>query len=249
MKLLPWLVKLGGPTGLQAATYYTFPTGFQSIWEAVAAELDVRLNAEVTSITRRPPWKGSRILLTANGVQQEFDAVIISAPLDKVSGFMTLTDDEQQLFSQVGGERYAVSLFGAAGLVPEEALFFHGTARPSGIDHVNVWANRSAATPVYVGYQIADRATSPAQLTATLAGDVASQGGAFGGLLLRQEWDDYFPHVSPDSMRHGFYNRVEWLQGRNATFYVGGTLSFETVEHSARYAQALVVSHFPPALF
>jgi protoporphyrinogen/coproporphyrinogen III oxidase len=39
------------------------------------------------------------------------------------------------------------------------------------------------------------------------------------------------------------------LQGRNNTFYVGGTLSFETVEHSARYAKALVQKSFPAPLF
>jgi oxygen-dependent protoporphyrinogen oxidase len=249
MKLIGWLLKIGGPKGLQPATYYTFPTGYQSIWEAVAQHLDVRLNSEVTAITRRPPLSGgSRITLTVNGTQQyDFDVVIISAPLNKVSGFMQLTEDEQELFSQVGSERYLVSLFGASGLPTNDVLWFHNFARPSGINHVNVWANRDASTP-YVGYQIAEFSATPAQITATLAQDVAGQGGTFGGLLLRQDWD-YFPHVSTDALRNGFYERVEAMQGRNNTFYVGGTLSFETVEHSARYAQELVRKNFPPPLF
>jgi hypothetical protein len=244
MKLLGWLVKIGGTQGLQPATYYTFPTGFSSIWEAVAGELDVRLNSEVTSITR-----GCPLLITVNGVQLPFDAVIISAPLNKVSSFMTLTAEEAALFNQVISDRYEVSLFTAAGLTPEEALFFYGNANPNGINHTNVWANRDRNSPMYVAYQLVDRSITPDQITATLAADVASQGGSFGGLLLRQEWDNYFPHVSVESMQAGFYDQMEALQGKNNTWYVGGTLSFETVEHSARYAQTLVQTYFPPPLF
>ena len=250
MKLLGWLVKIGGSQGLQQATYYTFPTGYQSIWEAVAQHLDVRLGSTVTAITRRPLLSGkSRVTLTINDRDNyDFDVVIISAPLNRVGSFMTLTDDEQALFSEVQSERYVVSLFAARGLATDEVLFFHGNARPERINHVNVWANRDANNPVYVGYQIVDPQIPLAQVTATLADDVAGQGGQFGGALLQQEWD-YFPHVSTAAMQAGFYERVEALQGRNNTFYVGGTLSFETVEHSARYARALVQKNFPAPLF
>jgi hypothetical protein len=251
MKLIGWLVKIGGSQGLQQATYYTFPTGYQSIWEAVAQHLDVRLNSTVTAITRRGALDGgSRVTLTINGRDNyDFDVVIISAPLNRVGSFMTLTDDEQALFSQVQTERYVVSLFLATGLATNEALFFHGNARPERINHVDVWANRDAANPVYVGYQIADPQIPLAQVTATLADDVAGQGGQFGGALLQQEWVDYFPHVSTQSMQNGFYEKLELLQGRNNTFYVGGSLSFETVEHSARYAQSLVQKNFPTPVF
>jgi hypothetical protein len=245
MKLLGWLVKIGGSQGLEPATYYTFPTGFASIWEAVAGELDVRLNSEVTAIDRTHGCP----ILTVNGAQLTFDAVIISAPLNKVASFMSLTTDEAALFGQVISDRYEVSLFTASGLKPEEALFFYGNANPAGINHTNVWANRDRNSPMYVAYQLVDRSITPDQITATLAADVAGQGGTFGGLLLRQEWDNYFPHVSVQSMQSGFYDQMEALQGQNNTYYVGGTLSFETVEHSARYAQTLVQAHFPPPLF
>jgi hypothetical protein len=248
MKLIGWLLKPAIPQGLQPATYYTFPTGFDSIWKAVAQNLDVRLNSEVTSITRQGPLSSNPIHLTVNGNQGfDYDVVIVSAPLNKVGSFMTLTSDEQDLFSQVQSERYFVSLFGATGLTPAQVLFFYGNANPNGIDHINVWGNRDASTPVWVGYQIANWATPLDQITSTLAGDIAGQGGQLSGLLYRQEWD-YFPHVTTEALQNGFYNRVELMQGANNTFYVGGTLSFETVEHSARYAKGLVEKYFPPAV-
>jgi len=245
MKLMGWLVKPSLTKGLEPAQYFTFPTGYQSIWEAVAQNLDVRLESEVTSISRPSP-SGAPVQITINGSQRfDFDEVIVSAPLHRVAKFMTLESDEADLFAEVTSERYDVSLFTAAGLTPGEALFFHGNATPSRIDHVNVWANRDSAAP-FVGYQIIDGAATDADVTRALGEDVASRGGTLGAIVLRKEWD-YFPHVGTDALKNGFYYRLSALQGQRHTFYVGGTLAFETVEHSARQAEALVRTHFLPA--
>ena len=106
------------------------------------------------------------------------------------------------------------------------------------------WANNGG--PAFESWQIVDPSATPGSVAATLAGDVATSGGTFGQLVLQQDWD-YFPHVGTQALQGGFYYKVEAMQGQNHTFYVGGTLSFETVEHSARYAQALVKGHFLPA--
>lgn len=253
MKLLGWLIKIGGTTGLQAAPYYVFPTGYQSLWIAVANSLpsgSVKLNSAVTAVTRNP-LSANPVTVTINGTtKQSFDAIIISAPLDKVGGFVTLTDSEKRLFSQVSGERYVVNLFAAAGLPTGEADYIYNNTPADTINHVSVWANSNPAQPVYIDYQIVDPSASEDLITQTLASDVSTYGhGVFEGLLLRQEWPDYFPHVSTSSLQHGVFDQIEAMQGANNTYYVGGTLSFETVEHSARYAQALVLKNFPLALF
>jgi predicted NAD/FAD-dependent oxidoreductase len=249
MKLMPWLVKIGGPQGLQSATYYSFPTGYQSLWQAVAQTLNVKLNSEVTSITRNPLSANPIHLVVNHAEAHDFDAVIISAPLHKVQSFVALSDDEKALFANVQSERYIVDVFNASGLTPEEVLFLYPNATASALNHASVWANVDKTVPYFVGYQIVDWGAPETLITDTLAGDIAAWGGGqLGGVLLRQEWD-YFPHVTSSALAQGFYERVEALQGWSNTFYVGGTLSFETVEHSARYAQELVYKNFPPALF
>jgi predicted NAD/FAD-dependent oxidoreductase len=249
-KLMPWLVKIGGPQGLQSATYYSWPTGFQSLWQAVGQTLNVKLSSEVTSITRSP-LSANPVHLVVNGTQgYDFDAVIISAPLHKVASFVDLSSSEQALFANVQSERYIVNLFSATGLAPEQVTFIYPNATVSALNHASVLANSDKTVPINISYQIVDRALSEDQVTATLASDVATFGGGqLGQVLLRKEWDDYFPHVDQNALGNGFYERVEALQGVNNSFYVGGTLSFETVEHSARYAQELVQRNFPPALF
>ena len=246
MKLLPWLVKLGGEKGLTEAPYYTFPTGYQSVWEGVASGLNVKLNSTVTKIVRK---KGKPVQVTINDKDTyEFDQVIISAPLNKVGTFMELTETEEELFDEVKSERYVVTLFTSANLPRSEVMFFHTNSFPDRINHTVAWGSRDT-TPVNIAYQIADRTTPIDGITGVLAADVAEQGGTFGNVLVRKEWEDYFPHVSSETAKSGFYDKVELMQGDNNTFYVGGTLSFETVEHSARYAKQLVLTHFLPALF
>jgi oxygen-dependent protoporphyrinogen oxidase len=246
LKLLGWLVKLNASltTPLASATYYTFPTGYQSIWEAVASGLNVQLNSTVTSIVRPSP-DGAPVQITINGQETyDFDDVIVSAPLNRVGNFMTLTRQETALFSEVQSERYDVSLFTATGLTPGVASFFYENAFPSQINHIVALANNGG--PAAESYQISDWAATTGTIESTLASDIGAYGGQFGELILQQEWD-YFPHVSTSALQSGFYYQIDAMQGAHGTYYVGGTLSFETVEHSARYAKTLVETHFPPA--
>lgn len=242
MKLLPWLVKVG-PAGLESPPYFTFPGGFQSLWEAVAGDLDVRLHSMVTRIER---GKDGLVRLTVNGIgRQEFDAVIVSVPLNIVPRLMTLTDEERHLFSQVETSRYFVTLFGAVGMQGNGTVFVHDHARPEKINHVTVWATPGNGLPFFVGYQHAAPHLPAPLVTAYLAYDIhALAGGLFAGAVVRKEWE-YFPRVGSAALDNGFYEKVEALQGKNGVYYVGGNLSFETVEHSARFARTLVTSRFP----
>jgi protoporphyrinogen/coproporphyrinogen III oxidase len=245
MKLLPWLVKVG-PAGLESPPYFVFPTGYQSLWKAVAAQLNVRTLAKVTNI-KRPTGDTGPIKLTINGFEKkDFDVVIISTPLNVVKNFMSLTSQESALFSKVKTERYFTTLFTALNLPGSETVFVHDNARPEKINHVLAWGNPGGSLPIYIAYQIVAPGVSTAQVGSTLAYDVLTLGGGlYTGALIRKEWDTYFPNVDSATMASGFFETVEGMQGNKGIFYVGGTLSFETVEHSARYAKGLVESYFP----
>ena len=129
--------------------------------------------------------------------------------------------------------------------------FLNENATPDRINHVGTWADtgqrrtvsKNWGAPVYVATQLADRSATAEEVTQTLMADVSAAGGVVSEVLARTEWD-YFPHVSRDDLAAGFYDRIEALQGRRGTYYVGSALNFETAEHSARYARDLVVNHF-----
>jgi oxygen-dependent protoporphyrinogen oxidase len=250
LKILNMLVKVG-PSGFESPPYFGFPTGYQSLWQAVAADLsDVRLNSAVTNV-ERPTQAGRPIKVTVNGnifAKQDFDAVIISAPLSAVPSFVTLTSTEKNLFKKVESSRYFISLFLAPGVPAGEAVFVQDNAVSSKLNHIGVWANPGGGIPIYQAYQIADRNILTIVLDAILAYDILTQAhGVASPPIVRKEWPDYFPRVSSANMQAGFYDQVEALQGSGGLYYVGGTMSFETVETSARYAKALVDSRFAAA--
>jgi hypothetical protein len=237
---------------------YTFPGGFQSIWTALANDLQSRgtniaLSSAVTSIVRPSP-DGANVQVTINGSQvYDFDDVVVSAPLNRVGSFMTLTSTESALFSQVQTERYAVTVFNGTGVPTNTVDYFYGNVNPAGIDHVVALSNPASGAPL-TGYQIADQTISTASLESLLAGDVASLGGQVSPagdpsawVLLHEEWD-YFPTVGTAAAQNGFFSTMAALQGQNHTFYVGSTLSFEDVERSARFAKSLVETSFLPAV-
>jgi len=241
MKLMPWLFLPDGAGGLQAGKFFVFPQGFQSLWEALARQHDVRLNAGVTALERQDD--GSVALMINSADRHRFDAVVVAAPLHTVRNFMSLDEDGDALLQQLRSNRYFVNAFAATGLGTAEFLFLHENEFPERIGHMNAWANRNPELPMYLGWQLAEDGTSIEQLEALLADDVAAQGGQLLRVALRQEWD-YFPHVDSAALGDGFFDRFDALQGRDNLYFVGGALNFETVEHSARQARALIRRFF-----
>jgi len=63
-------------------------------------------------------------------------------------------------------------------------------------------------------------------------------------IAVYNKWS-YFPHVKPEAMQNGFYNKVDGLQGDQKLFYTGGAFNFELVENSMKNAADLVDKHFP----
>jgi hypothetical protein len=250
LKLVQWLVK-PTPTGPASPDYYVFPTGYQSLWTAVAGDLNVKLHTTVTKIERRsnrPIKLTSKYYLSPFSETREFDVVIISAPLNVVGKFLDVTRAEKELFANVQSSRYFVTLFGAANMPLGETSFIHDHARPGKINHVNAWGNPGGSLPIYIGYQLVDRWISALGVTLTLAADINTlSGGVFVSPLVQKEWDNYFPRVNQAAFDSGFFSAVDALQGQKGIYYVGGTLAFETVEHTASHARTLVLDHFPDA--
>jgi protoporphyrinogen/coproporphyrinogen III oxidase len=242
MKMMPWVLPVGAH-GVELGVRYVFPTGFQSLWTVVARQLDVRLSSEVTAIERRRRGALTRVELTINGVDvHEFDLVVIAVPLDRVASFLDVTPLERELFAKVRSERYITTVFAGQSGDPDQVVLFESNAVPQRRGHVN--GSLSVAPGLFQAWQLADAMTPLEEVTDTLARDLSGRGARIDELLVKEVWD-YFPRVGRPELELGFYERLDALQGRNGTLYVGGTLGFESVEHSARQARELVLRRFP----
>lgn len=60
---------------------------------------------------------------------------------------------------------------------------------------------------------------------------------------LYKKWP-YFPHVSSEEMKDGFYSKLEEVQGEQNLYITGGFRDFELVENSMRTTEDLLLRHF-----
>ena len=71
-----------------------------------------------------------------------------------------------------------------------------------------------------------------------------------GGTIDEGAWQTfdqwpYFQHYRVEEIKNGYYDRLEEQQGKNNTYYVGGLMNFELVNHIALYSKHIVHTHFP----
>lgn len=231
------------PALVPAGRLLYFPDGFDSLPRAMARNIEVRLGQPVTDVTRQPLVSGgTRVVVTAGARARAFDVVVVATSFDRAASFLDETDEERDLMSRVRTVAYRVTLFRASGLPTYQASFFSANDTVDRVGEVAAIVNRQGGD-VHVAYQIVDESVSRDQARANLEGQVRSMGGAMGEVLKERVWR-YFPHVGPEDVAGGFYRRMETLQGRLGTFYVGGLMNFETVNDTAVYARHLVERHF-----
>ena len=255
MKIFDWSIKFdpadlpGSVLKMDLPPFQIFPFGFEQLWDLLATQLDVRLNSNITQVVRTVQKGKPTVQITYNGLTEEFDRVIISSQFNTIGNFLDMTPTEQELSSQVESLRYVISIYAAAGLPITRSLSIYENAFPERLGHTIFVVNRDSVMPTppvypaFASYQQVDWNATPAQVTATLAADVAKLGGTLLKVLIQKEWN-YFPHVSTEVAKKDFYPRLESIQGKNGTYFVGGLMNFELVESTARYSRDLVQKLF-----
>lgn len=227
-----------------------FNLGFQHFWERVAWELDVKLDCDITAIRR-----GETVEVeTASGEQYEFDRIILSCPFDSIAKVMDCDAEETELFGKILYNDYYSACCALDPMPP--GLEKRGTIdtmpiTPAGHPWalVRAWPDNNAvlffSTPETSLPQadFSDPAKQDAEILKYIREDVERLGGKVSEVLALRRWV-YFPHVSSEDMREGFYERLEGRQGQRNTYYSWSLMNFETVHHVTKYSKHLVDRFF-----
>jgi hypothetical protein len=243
MKLAPWVLQqpfLDRLSHGHSRGWSTFDQGWQHLIEEMAQDLDVRLNSPVSSIRRYAGYDRGGVKITADGAKYQVDATVITTSPEDLLNFLDTSTQEATLFSKVRYIRYVITLVRGENL-PTAHFLSH--IHPESIGHINCIVRQHEQTDIFQIYQML-----PAHMTLDQALEVAHLDiklihGTITQVLAQREWR-YFPHVYREDLDRGFYQDLEGLQGRLHTYYAGSLLSFETVEHNAAYAEALVCRFF-----
>ena len=223
--------------------FFKWKEGIQTLWERLAAELDVRYSLDIGRIRRGDSVSvEGRESVSGAPFRIEFDRLVLACPLDEALGFLDVSEEERDLYPRILYKDYRVYLKRASGFrVP--AGFAPGRFDRSGIGRAMIWDERVPGSGVHTFYVLGDGAVSDEEIEAGLDQDIRDMGGEGGETIAKVRWK-YYPHVSTEDYRSGWYERFEGIQGRDRTYACGEIASFSTVERTIRYSRDLARRFF-----
>ena len=237
---------------------WTWKEGTQSIWEQLNAHLKnpARLNSNIEKVER----KDGKVYVTVNGNVEEYDKIIVTAPLyipnkraDGQKGMVEYFDareDEKALFSKIDYERYDVL---ACETKPEDhpeiSYYVFENMTKERLGHLMVYYRRWKDTKdqvitTYALRKHKDTAEIPYdECKKTVLEDLKIMKNPASNVV--NEWSVYyFPHVFSKDYADGWYDKVEAMQDKYDTFYAGEVMSFGDMDETAEYSRELVERFF-----
>ncbi|XP_012570515.1 uncharacterized protein [Cicer arietinum] len=243
-----------------------FKGGYTSLWQKIAESLPIKLhcNTEVLAIRRNSEIVAVNVKSSNEIETMEFDKIIVSGnfPLkygrtyrlspstciDCEAEVMDSSDIEKELFSKVEVNDYYTTVFKIKGLdhMPVGFYYFNEYMEdPSTIGNPVAMQKFYADTDIFLLWSYGNSFDIKGPTITELAiKNIESMGGEVESFILQRRFK-YFPHVSSQDMKNGFYEKLESeLQGSRNTYYVGGLMAFELTERNSSYAMALMCKNF-----
>ncbi|MBQ9644602.1 MAG: FAD-dependent oxidoreductase [Lachnospiraceae bacterium] len=227
---------------------WTWKEGTQYIWEQLNEHLmhQARLNSNITAVER----KDGKVYVTVNGATEEYDKIIVTAPLQYLPDYFDATAEEKELFSKIDYERYDVL---AVETKPEDhpeiSYYVFDNMTPERYGHLMVYYRRWRDTKdqVITTYALRNHQNkpeiSPEKCKETVLEDLKTMKNPATNIVNEKSWY-YFPHVDSQTYASGWYEKVEAMQGQLGTYYAGEVMSFGDMDETAEYSRELVERFF-----
>lgn len=218
--------------------FFKWGGGAQRLWENVARGFEIRFGTKILSVSR-----GSSVTVSTDAGEFRFDDLILAAPLDEALDYLDAREPEAELFGKIQYTTYYVFACEVKGLnIPSG--FIPANLSPKRRGHLMIWSRPWRDADLYLLYAQAQDGWDDRDVLDRIKTDMEGIGARIVRIVQSKKWK-YFPHVSVDDLKSGFYERLERMQGQFRTFYAGEVMSFSTIEHSVRYSRYLVDRYFP----
>lgn len=227
---------------------WTWKDGTQHIWERLNEHLanPARLNCDITKVER----KDGKVLVTVNGAVEEFDKIIVTAPLQYLPEYFDATADEKNLFGKIDYERYDVlACLIKKGQYPPISYYVFDNMEPKRLGHLMVYYRRwdkeeDQVITTYALRKHKETAEIPYETCRQMVlDDMKTCGAEVDKVIYERSWY-YFPHVFSEDYAAGWYDKVEAMQGQKNTFYAGEVMSYGDMDETAQYSKELVERFF-----
>jgi protoporphyrinogen oxidase len=237
---------------------WTWEQGTQYIWECLNDKLKnpARLNSNIEKVER----KDGKVYVTVNGKVEEYDKIIVTAPLyipgtrtDGMKGmveYFDTRDDEMALFKKIDYERYDVqAVLTKPEDHPEISYYVFDNMVPERLGHLMVYYRRWKETvdqviTTYALRKHRDTNEIPYEtVRQQVQEDLKTMHNPAKEVI--NEWSVYyFPHVFSADYADGWYDKVEAMQGKYDTYYAGEIMAFGDMDETAEYSRELVERFF-----
>ncbi len=237
---------------------WTWEKGTQYIWECLNDKImhPARVNSEITKVER----KDGKVYVTVNGAVEEYDKIIVTAPLYVADGnmgnnngmvdYFDAREDELELFSKIDYERYTVQ---AVTTKPEDhpeiSYYVFDNMVKERLGHLMVYYRRwkeniDQVITTYALRTHKDMKEVPyEECNRMVLEDLKTMKNPADKVI--NAWSVYyFPHVSCEDYAAGWYDKVEAMQGKYDTFYAGEIMAFGDMDETAEYSRELVERFF-----
>lgn len=226
---------------LMGPSYEFQDVGYRGLWQRVAQNMDVRYDTQVLRVER-----GATIRVHTQSEVLELDRIVIACPLEAALAFLDASEEERQLFSQVRYVDYQVVAAEVSDMPKWRYMFVPRHFGRESADKTMFYYRRYPDRDLITFYSFMGAGgLEGAEREAIKLAE--RMGGRVRSIVTRRAWR-YFPHVSSESIRAGFHQQLEALQGRQNTYYASEVSSFSCVEPVVAYANDLVRRHFVQAL-
>ena len=237
---------------------WTWENGTQYIWECLNEKLKhgAKLNSDITKVER----KDGKVFITVNGQVEEFDKLIVTAPLycgdgnrGETNGFVDYADareDEKELFSKIDYERYTVqAVTTKPENHPEISYYVFDNMTKERLGHLMVYYRRwkENIDQMITTYALRThkdmKEISYEDCNKVVLEDLKTMHNP--AEEIHNAWSVYyFPHVYTEDYAAGWYDKVEAMQDKYDTFYAGEIMSFGDMDETAEYSRELVERFF-----
>ena len=237
---------------------WTWKEGTQYIWEQLNTHLKnpARLNSAIEKVER----KDGKVFVTVNGEVEEYDKIIVTAPLhipgkraDGQKGmdeYFDVRDDEKELFSKIDYERYDVQAFLTKPEDhPEISYYVFDNMVKEKLGHLMVYYRRwrdeiDQVITTYALRKHKDMEEIPYEKCRQMVQDDLKIMKNPAKEVINEWSVYYFPHVFSEDYAAGWYDKVEAMQDKYDTFYAGEVMSFGDMDETAEYSRELVERFF-----
>ncbi len=237
---------------------WTWEQGTQWIWEQLNDHImhPARVNSKISKVERRD----GKVYVTVNGQVEEYDKIIVTAPLYVADGnmgnnngmveYFDAREDELELFSKIDYERYTVQAITTEPKDhPEISYYVFDNMVKERLGHLMVYYRRwkeniDQVITTYALRTHKDMKEIPYdKCNEMVLEDLKTMRNPAKDVI--NAWSVYyFPHVSCEDYAAGWYDKVEAMQGKYDTFYAGEDMSFGDMDETCEYSRELVERFF-----